>query len=91
MKVVVLKDEKNLLELKIEGERHSFPALLKSRLLLDKDVVFVSYSLDHPNDYFCKFILKTKSKSAKKALEEAVKSVEDDFEEFSAKLKKAFK
>ncbi|MEM4257367.1 MAG: DNA-directed RNA polymerase subunit L [Candidatus Diapherotrites archaeon] len=91
MKINILKEEKNLLEFKIENEKHSIPSLLKAKLLEDNEVEFVAYTLDHPADTSCKFILKTKSKTPKKVLEEATKSLETELTEFSNKLKKSLK
>lgn len=91
MKIDVIKSEKDFVEFLIEGERHTLPNLLKQKLLENKDVSFVSYSLDHPTSNAAKFALRTKGKSPKKALEDAAKEVEADIEEFSSKLKKAMK
>ena len=91
MKLDVLKSEKDLAEFRLVGERHTFPSLLRQKLLEDKDVEFASYILEHPNANEAKFIVKTKGKSPKKALEDAAKEVEAELEEFSSKIKKALK
>ena len=36
MELEIIKSDKNSLEFYLEGERHTFPNLLKSRLLEDK-------------------------------------------------------
>ncbi len=92
MKMEVLKNEKDTLEFRLEGERHSFPNLLRHKLLENKGVEYVSYVLDHPLDCSARFILKTSSgKTPKKALEEAAKEIEAELEEFGSKMKKALK
>lgn len=91
MKLNILKDEKNHLEFKIENERHAFPSLLKAKLLEDNEVTFAAYTLEHPTESSCKFVLKTKSKAPKKVLEEATKALETELNEFSNKLKKSLK
>ncbi len=91
MKLDILKNEKNFVEFKIEGERHTLPNLLKQKLLENKDVEFVSYILDHPMDTSAKFVLKTTGKSPKKVLEDAAKEIEEDLDDFSKKVKKVLK
>ncbi len=91
MKIETLKNEKDYAEFFIDGERHTFPNLLKQKLLERKDVEFVSYVLEHPMDNKAKFVLKTKGKTPKKVLEEAVKDIDSDLEDFISKIKKVFK
>ena len=91
MKMEVLKNEKDMVEFRLEGERHSFPNLLRSKLLENKDVEYVSYVLDHPLDRNCRFVLKTSGKTPKKVLEEATKEIDAELEEFASKIKKAMK
>ncbi|MDO8647136.1 MAG: DNA-directed RNA polymerase subunit L, partial [Candidatus Diapherotrites archaeon] len=71
MELELINDEKNLLEFEIKGERHTLPNLLKKKLLENPDVSFAAYTLRHPMDENSRFILRTKAKAPKKALEEA--------------------
>ena len=91
MKMEVLKNEKEMLEFRLEGERHTFPNLLRSKLLENKNVEFVSYMLDHPLDKSAKFVLRTSGKSPNEVLEEAPKQIESDVDEFGSNAKKALK
>lgn len=91
MKLRVLREEKNMVEFMLEGERHAFPNLLKQKLLGNKEVEYVSYVLDHPTDKNARFVLKTAGKNPKKALEEAAKEIDAELDEFASKAKKAFK
>jgi DNA-directed RNA polymerase subunit L len=91
MKINVVKSESDFLEFLIEGERHTFPNMLKQKLLENKDVSFVSYVLDHPSSNSARFVLRVKGKSPKKVLEDSVKELEADLDEFALKLKKALK
>ncbi|MBI4210643.1 MAG: DNA-directed RNA polymerase subunit L [Candidatus Diapherotrites archaeon] len=91
MKLTVLKDGKDLVEFVLDGERHTFPGLLKSKLIASKDVQFVSYMLDHPTDKKARFILRTNGRSPKKVLDEAAKEIEGELEDFGKKVKKAIK
>ncbi len=91
MKMDVIKSGKDFAEFRLEGERHTFPNLLKHKLLASKDVELVSYILDHPTDKGARFVLKTDGKSPKKVFEEAVKEIESDLDDFDKKMKKALK
>ncbi len=89
MEIDIVKKQKNFLEFILKGERHTFPNLLRSRLLKDPSVEFVSYVLDHPLDEDSRFVIKTKGKTAKKALENACKKIEKDLADFEKAVKKA--
>jgi DNA-directed RNA polymerase subunit L len=91
MEIEVLRKEKNLLEFKIKGERHSLPNLLKAKLIDNKETEFVAYKLNHPLDEDSIFVLRTKKTEPKKVLAEALKEIEKDLTDFSKELKKAFK
>ncbi len=91
MEIEVLKDEKNLFEFVIKGERHSLPNLLKTKLLDNEEVEFVAYKLNHPSDPDSIFVLRTKSKNPKTILADALKDIDKDLDEFEKELKKSFK
>ncbi|HLC78812.1 MAG TPA: DNA-directed RNA polymerase subunit L [archaeon] len=91
MKLEVIKNEKDFAEFRMQGQRHTFPNLLKQKLLENKDVEFVSYILDHPTDESARFAIKTSGKSPKKILEDATKEIEEELEDFDKKVKKALK
>ena len=91
MEIEVLKKQKNYAEFIIKGERHTFPNLLKSRLLKDSSVEFVSYMLDHPIADDARFVIKTKGKTPGKALADACKKIDKDLADFEKSIKKAVK
>ncbi len=91
MKLEVLKKQKNFLEFKILGERHTFPNLLKSKLLEDKSVNFVSYKLEHPQNTDAIFVVKTKEGDPKKVLSKACKGIEKELNDFQKQIKKVLK
>tara|TARA_Y100000310_G_scaffold345859_1_gene471609 strand:- start:5194 stop:5469 length:276 start_codon:yes stop_codon:yes gene_type:complete len=91
MKMNVIKSEKDYAEFSLEGEKHSFPNLLKQKLLDNSAVEFVSYLVEHPNDENAKFVIKTKGKTPKKVLEDASKEIEKDLDEFQKSVKKTVK
>jgi len=86
MKLEKVTNEKNELEFYIDNERHTLPNLLKEKLSKDADVEFCAYKLDHPLEKKAKIIVKTKGKSAKKAVEDAIKEIQTELDDF----KKAF-
>jgi DNA-directed RNA polymerase subunit L len=91
MEIKVLKNESNELEFVMQDNRHTYPNLLRDRLLQDKSVVFAAYKLNHPLDQSCQMIVKTSGKSPKTALLDAVKQIDADLEDFEKHLKKALK
>lgn len=91
MELEVLKKDAHELEFKIKDNRHTFPQLLRERLLLDSAVTFAAYKLNHPMDSDCQFIVKTKGKSVEKALLDACKQIEEDLDNFEKGLQKALK
>jgi DNA-directed RNA polymerase subunit L len=88
MKIEIINKEKNLVEFKLIDERHTIPGLLKSALLEDNSVEFVSYKLNHPLDKDSIFVLRTKAKPPVKALETAIKKIEKELDEFEKKALK---
>lgn len=91
MEIDVIKEEKNLFEFRIKGERHTLPNLLKTKLLEDKEVEFVAYKLNHPLDQDSIFVLKTTGKAPKKVLLNALKDIDSDLDEFIKEIKKTIK
>jgi len=87
MEIEVLNAKKNELEFVLKGERHTYPRILREALLQDSSVQFAAYRLEHPFDEDSKFVVKTKGKTPKKALSDAVKKIDSNLNEF----KKAFK
>src|SRR3989344_1966529 len=82
MELEVIKKDAHELEFVIKDNRHTFPSLLRDRLLSDSAVTFAAYKLSHPMDPDCRFIVKTKGKTAEKALLDACKRIEDDVDSF---------
>ena len=87
MKLEIIKNEKSELEFVLDGERHTIPNLLREKLSQNGDVEFVAYRLNHPLDQKAVFVLKTKG-SAKKVLEDTIKELQKDIEEFKKGFEK---
>lgn len=87
MKIEILNHDKNVLEFKMIGERHTLPQLLKTELLSNSDVEFVSYRMEHPTDNDSLFILKTKKADPKKVLLETCKDIIKELDSFEDAVK----
>lgn len=91
MELEIIKNEAHEIEFVMKGNRHTFPNLLRSRLLENSDVDFVAYKLLHPLDDDCRFIVKTKKSGAKKALLDASKKLDADLSDLKKALEKNLK
>ena len=87
MELEIKKSSANELLFLMKGERHTFTNLLRETLLKDSTVIFAAYSLPHPLGPDAEFVVKTKGKTAKKALADALKCIEKELSDFE----KAFK
>ena len=82
MEIETISEGANSFEFLIKGMRHTFPNLLKEALLKDAQVEFAAYALNHPFDKDAKFIVRTKGKKPKKALEDALKLIDTQMGDF---------
>ncbi len=89
MKLTIIKQEKELLEFYIEGERHTLPNILREKLLKDSDVEFCAYTMDHPIENKSRFLVR--GKNPKKSIESAIKEVKENLDEFRKVFAKAKK
>ena len=89
MDIEVKKSSANELHFVMKGERHTFSNLLRETLLQDSSVTFAAYNLPHPLGPDCEFVVKTKGKTAKKALADAANQIEKKLAEFEKAFKAA--
>ena len=89
MELEIKKSGQNELLFLIKGERHTFTNLLRETLLKDSSVTFAAYNLPHPLGSDAEFVVKTKGKTAKKALADALKSIGKELSEFEKAFKSA--
>ncbi|MEW6328495.1 MAG: DNA-directed RNA polymerase subunit L [Candidatus Micrarchaeota archaeon] len=87
---IISKDE-NSIEFELEGEDSTFPNALRSVLLEDEGVAFVSCTVEHPILSRPRLVLRTKGKKPTTALKEAVKKLGRAASEIRASMKKAKK
>ena len=89
MEIDVKKSGSNELHFVLKGERHTFPNLLRETLLKDSSVEFAAYKLTHPLDKSAEFIVRTKGKTAKKAIQDSLKKIGKQVSEFEKAFKAA--
>lgn len=86
-----VKVQPNHAEFVVVGQRHTLPNLLRSYILQDPAVEFVSYKLEHPFDKDSVFVVRTKGKPVYSVIEAACKRIGKDLESFEGLVKKAVK
>ena len=89
MDVEVKKSSASELQVVLQGERHTFPNLLRDTLLQDSSVEFAAYILPHPLGDKAEIVVKTKGKNAKKAVADALKKIDKQLSEFEKAFKAA--
>ncbi len=89
MDVEVKKNSASELQVVLQGERHTFPNLLRDTLLQDSSVEFAAYILPHPLGDKAEIVVKTKGKNAKKAVADALKKIDKQLSEFEKAFKAA--
>jgi len=86
MDIKILSDSKN--ELKVEIGNLTIIEILRVYLNQDSSVNFVAWKREHPSKN--PFLhIKTKGKTAKKALQDAIAAVQKDTTKFAGEFKKA--
>lgn len=88
MEVKILVDEKD--NLLVELDNQTVAELFRVYLNKDDGVVLAAWKRGHP-DKPVVFEVKTKGKTAKKALEDAAKAIEKDTDKVLAEFKKSVK
>lgn len=88
MEVKIVKDEKN--NLLLEMNNQTVAEILRVYLNEDDAVSMAAWKREHPNKPVI-FEIRTKGKSAKKALEDAASRVKKDSEKYADEFKKAVK
>ena len=90
MKIKVLGEDSNRLEIEIADEDHTLGNLLRSKLLEDKKVRHAGYQIVHPLTGGIKLIIQTEgSVKPRDALLKALSEIEEETKEFQEKFKKA--
>ena len=85
MEMNILRNEKE--ELELETDSLTMVEILRVYLNKDSDVTFAAWKREHPTKKPI-LLVKTKGKSAKKAVEEAVSAITKDLEKVEDDFKK---
>ncbi len=88
MEVTILKEDKNMLEVELKGENHTFCNALRAALWKVDDVDIASYQIKHPLVSQPVFTIHTKSGKSRKALTDALVLMKKQTREFKSLLKK---
>jgi DNA-directed RNA polymerase subunit L len=85
MEINILKNEKD--EIEVELNSLTIAEILRVYLNKDSDVTFAAWKREHPTKKPV-LLIKTKGKTAKKAVDEAVSGITKDLESLEADFKK---
>jgi DNA-directed RNA polymerase subunit L len=85
MEINILKNEKDMIE--VELESLTIAEILRVYLNRDSDVIFAAWKREHPTKKPI-LLVKTKGKTAKKAVDEAVSAITKDLEVLESEFKK---
>jgi len=85
MEMEILKNEKD--EIELETDSLTMVEILRVYLNKDSDVTFAAWKREHPTKKPILFV-KTKGKSAKKAIDDAVSAITKDLEKIENDFKK---
>ena len=88
MELNILEESKTKMVFELHGETHTFCNLLKEEIRKVKGGELVAYKIDHPLVGIPTFQLETKGVEPKKAIKEALKSVQKLASEFEKQAKK---
>jgi len=91
MEIKVLEESKNKMVVEIKGEDNTFCNALKNELWNDEDVKISGYRTEHPLVGSPKIIVETTKKEPRKALIEAAKRLQKNFEKFKNSVIKEIK
>ncbi|MFX1298981.1 MAG: RpoL/Rpb11 RNA polymerase subunit family protein [Promethearchaeota archaeon] len=87
MKLEILNQTKNELELKILEEGHTLMSLLRKELFNDPSVIHSGYMVKHPLIKEVRFFIKTsEDKNPLEALRDALKKLDVKIDEFQTKF-----
>lgn len=90
MELKILEEKKNKLVIEVKGETHTFCNAMKKELWNDKHIKAAAYTVSHPFAGVPKLMVETDgSETPKKALLDAAKRIEKEFDSFKSEFSKA--
>lgn len=87
MKLNIIEDKKDSLILEIEGEQHTFPALLCWALLKDSKVKVAVYDIEQPLVGKPKIYIRTKGKKPKNAILKSLDLIDKELDSIKKGIK----
>ena len=87
MEIKYIQDEKN--EAEVQLDNLTVAEVLRAYLAKDEDVSFVAWKKEHPSKKEIFLKIKTKGKTARKAVADAIKQIEKDADDIVDGFKKA--
>ncbi|HIH19227.1 TPA: DNA-directed RNA polymerase subunit L [Candidatus Micrarchaeota archaeon] len=91
MEIVVVKNEKDYLEIEIKGEEYGFANMIKELLLEDSKVEFAAFRMDHPQAASPVLMVRTGEGTPLTALKTAVRRLKKLSADFKDAVKEAKK
>ncbi len=88
MEITILKEEKDTLELQLDGEGHTLCNLLRKELWDSEDTKVASYNISHPLIASPKLIVVSEKTKPRKLLLDSVESLKKKNSELRSLLKK---
>ncbi len=87
MKLNIIEEDAKSITLEFENTDRAIPELIKSKLLLMKDVTFATVAKEHPEIGHPRLVVKA-SKNPKPLVEKAVEQALEDIKELSSQIPK---
>lgn len=91
MKLKVLKEDKDNIEVEIKGETHTFCNTLKNKLWEDKHIKIVGYRIAHPLIGVPTLTIETDGTKPRKVLADAAKDLIRELDDFKSAFNKGIK
>lgn len=91
MKIKVLKEDKNTIDIEIKGETHTFCNTLKNKLWESNNVKIAGYRIDHPLVGIPRLSVETDGTKPRKVLADAAKAMIKELDEFKSAFNKGVK
>ena len=91
MKLKILNEDDNKIEVEIKGETHTFCNTLKNKLWEDKNVKIVGYRIAHPLVGVPVLTLETNGAKPRKVLSDAAKNMIKELDDFKSAFNKSVK
>ncbi|MBS3168310.1 DNA-directed RNA polymerase subunit L [Candidatus Woesearchaeota archaeon] len=88
MEVIIVNNEKDLLQVKVSGEGHTFCNFLSHELWSNSDVAYASYCLGHPIIEEAILALKVKKGEPKKVIKDTIDSLKKKNNDFRTSFNK---